>query len=69
MYIDHHIVILPSFQKNVLYALRSAHQGVSGMKARANATIYWPEMINNIRSTGITVNIVMKLHHVNPGSP
>ena len=51
IYMDHCIVILPSLQKHVLYALHSAHQGVSGMKARANATIYWPGIINNIRST------------------
>ena len=51
IYMDHRIVILPSLQKHVLYALHSAHHGVSGMKARANATIYWPGMINNIRST------------------
>ena len=48
---DHRIVIPPSLQKHVLYALHSAHQGVSGMKARANTTVYWPGMINNIRST------------------
>ena len=51
IYMDHHIVILPSLQKHVLYALHSAHQGVSGMKARENTTIYWPGMINNIHST------------------
>ena len=67
---DHRIVIPPSLQKHVLYVLHSAHQSVSGMKARANATIYWSGMINNIFSTRyITVNIVMKLHQVNSGSP
>ena len=51
IYMDRCIVILPSLQKHILYALHSVHQGVSGMKARANTTIYWPGMINNIRST------------------
>ena len=51
IYMDQCIVIPPSLQKHVLHALHSAHQGVSGMKARANATIYWLGMINNICST------------------
>ena len=42
IYMDHCIVIPSSLQKHVLYTLHSAHQGISGMTARANTTIYWP---------------------------
>ena len=51
IYMDHCIVIPPSLQKHVLYALNSAHQGVSGIKAMANTIIDWPVMTNNICST------------------
>ena len=51
IYMDHCIVTPSSLQKYISYALHSAHQDVSGMKARANTTIYWPGMINNIHST------------------
>ena len=63
---DHRIVIPPSLQKHVLYALHSAHQGVSGMKARANATIYWPGMINNIGSTSYNCK---HCNEIAPGQP
>ena len=69
IYIDHRIVIPPSLQKHVLYALHSAHQGVSGMKARANTTIYWPGMINNIRSTRCNCKHCNKIAPSQPKEP
>ena len=44
---DNHIVIPNSLKKNILH---SAHQGVCSMKSRANATVYWPGINNDIRN-------------------
>ena len=43
---DDHLVIPNNLRKNILRTLHSAHQGVSSMKSRANALLYWP-CINN----------------------
>ena len=48
--LDRRIVIPTSLQKRVLRCLHSAHQGVVGMKARANETVYWPGMDASIRN-------------------
>ena len=69
IYMNHRIVIPPSLQKHVLYALHSAHQGVSGMKARANTTIYWPGMINNIHSTRYNCKHCKEIAPSQPRSP
>jgi len=42
------IVIPTSLRKEVLECLHSAHQGVVGMKARAQSTVYWPGLSNAI---------------------
>ena len=52
VYLDQRVVIPSSLRKHVLESLHSANQGVSGMRRRANATVYWPGMstaINNYR--------------------
>ena len=54
---DRRIVIPVSLRKRILRCLHSAHQGVVGMKARANETVYWPGMdscIRNCRDTCAT---------------
>ena len=38
------IVVPKALRAEVLEALHSAHQGVAGMKARAEVTVYWPGM-------------------------
>ena len=38
------IVIPKSLRTKILHCLHAAHQGVDGMKTRANNTIYWPGM-------------------------
>ena len=46
------IVIPPSLRDRVLQSLHSAHQGVSQMYSRADASFFWPSMttdINNMR--------------------
>ena len=47
---DNRIVIPKKFRKQILISLHSAHQGVTGMKARANETVYWPGMDASIRN-------------------
>ena len=66
---DHLIVIRPSLQKHVFYALHSAQQGVSGMKARANTTICWPGMINNISSTRYNCKHCIEIAPSQPREP
>ena len=51
VYLDNRIVIPTSQRPNVLRSLHSALQGKVGMKARANGSIYWPEMNASIRNT------------------
>ena len=48
--LDRRIVIPVGYRKRVLRCLHSAHQGVVGMKARANETVYWPGMDACIRN-------------------
>ena len=42
--LDRRIVIPLPHRKRVLRCLHAAHQGVVGMKARANISVYWPRM-------------------------
>ena len=47
---DTRLVIPSNYQKNVLTTLHSAHQGVASMKHRANETVYWPGINNDLRN-------------------
>ena len=52
VYLDQRVVIPSKLRKLILESLHSANQGVSGMRRRANSTVYWPGMstsINNYR--------------------
>ena len=44
------IIIPTSYRKQVLQNLHAAHQGTSGMLARANQTVYWPGMHASVRN-------------------
>ena len=48
--LDRRIVVPVSLRKRVLRCLHSAHQGVAGMKSRANETVYWPGMDASLRN-------------------
>ena len=38
-------VVIPKFpRRKILHCLHATHQGVNGMKVRANDTVYWPGM-------------------------
>ncbi|XP_077968889.1 uncharacterized protein LOC144422865 [Styela clava] len=45
------IVVPPTYYKPILANLHSAHQGTSGMYARAKNALYWPGMNAAIRNT------------------
>jgi histone H3/H4 len=47
---DSRVVIPRSLRKQILANLHAANQGVSGMKARANQTVYWPGMDAQMRN-------------------
>ena len=69
------ILIPKPLRKKILHCLHSAHQGVDGMKARANDSVYWPGMnasIWNFRAncsfcttqlTSHQLNILSQSHH------
>ena len=42
------IIVPTSLQSEILEHLHGAHQGVSGMTARATAAVYWPGMLDDI---------------------
>ena len=44
------IVIPTSLRPTCLEALHAAHQGVTGMTARAKSSIYWPDITTDIRT-------------------
>ena len=48
--LDDRIVIPQALRKQILHSLHSAHQGCTGMKARANQCVYWPGMSKSISS-------------------
>ena len=54
VYLDQRVVIPSALRKLVLESLHSANQGVSGMRRRANATVYWPGMSTSIKNYRIT---------------
>ena len=45
------IVIPPSLRPTCLSALHAAHQGTSAMTAKAEASIFWPGITNDIQAT------------------
>ena len=45
------VVIPSSLRKEVLQGLHAAHQGVSGMQARAEQTVFWPGIYKDLVTT------------------
>ena len=54
VYLDQRVVIPSALRKLVLESLHSANQGVSGMRPRANDTVYWQGMSSSIKNYRIT---------------
>ena len=66
---DDCLVIPNNLRKSTLRALYSAHQGVSSMKSRANAAIYWPDVNNNIRNLRYTCHFCNEIAPQQPKEP
>ena len=45
------IVIPPNLRQYIICNLHSAHQGVSGMLARAQTIVFWPGILSDLNST------------------
>ena len=67
--LDRRLVIPSSLREKVLQTLHAAHQGVTGMSARANQSIYWPGMnscICNYRANCKTCSTNAPSQHKEP---
>ena len=65
------IVIPPALRGPILDALHSAHQGVSVMRARANDTVYWPDInvdIARVRDQCMSCHQMAKSNPMQPPS-
>ena len=60
---NNRIVIPRCLRSEVLEHLHSAHQGVTGMRARVGMCMYWPGCDNDVR------NVRMRCHDCNAGAP
>ena len=66
---DERIVIPKNYRKTILELLHVAHQGVTTMKRRANKSVYWPGMnndLNNIRENCKYCNEIARQHTKEP---
>ena len=60
------IVIPPSLRDQVLETLHAAHQGVTSMNARANASIFWPRITIQIQELRYNCQ---GCHRIAPSTP
>ena len=67
--LDRRIVIPKPLRKKILHCLHSAHQGVDGMKARANDSVYWPGMNASIRNFRANCSICTTIAPSQPREP
>ena len=63
------IVIPPSLRENVLTTLHSAHQGVTAMIARAEASIFWPGITPAIKAVRLHCNHCNRMAPSQPNAP
>ena len=66
---ENRIVIPPSLRKVVLDCLHATHQGVAGMKARANRSVYWPGIGAAISSKRAQCRSCNKIAPSQPAEP
>ena len=68
MYKDR-VVIPPSLQAEVLDSLHSAHQGVTSMLARAEASVYWPGITTDITNKRASCHQCSRMAPSQPAAP
>lgn len=69
VYLDQRVVIPSKLRKLILESLHSANQGVSGMRRRANATVYWPRMSSTINNYRVHCNDCQRNAPSQPAEP
>ena len=55
------VVIPPCLRKDVLHALHSAHQGVSGITLNAQDTVFWPGITRDIELERLSCSLCTKI--------
>ena len=63
------VVIPPSLRQDVLSTLHAAHQGTTSMTSRAEASVFWPGISNDINSARYTCNHCNRNAPSNPSAP
>ena len=63
------VVVPPALRPNVLSTLHAAHQGVSGMIARAESSVFWPGITTDIMTTRDRCSHCNRMAPSNPGAP
>ena len=69
VYLDHCVVTPSTLRKTILESLHSANQGVTGMRMRANSSVYWPGMTSAIKNYRLTCQDCDKHGPSLPGEP
>ncbi|GAB1597479.1 hypothetical protein Ahia01_000965400, partial [Argonauta hians] len=63
------VVVPPSLRHEVLSTLHSAHQGTSSMISRAEASVFWPGIVNDIHNMRLTCSHCNRNAPSNPKAP
>lgn len=63
------IIIPPSLRKEVLTALHAAHHGVTSMTARAESSVFWPGITNDIINTRKVCDHCNRMAPSQPSAP
>ena len=63
------VVVPPALRPNVLSTLHAAHQGVSGMIARAESSVFWPGITTDIKTMRDRCSHCNRIAPSNPGAP
>lgn len=63
------VLVPPALRPNVLSTLHSAHQGISGMIARAESSVFWPGITTDIKNIRERCSQCDRNAPSNPGAP
>ena len=63
------VVVPPTLREEVLSSLHAAHQGVSSMYARAESSVFWPGITNDISKLRASCNQCNRSAPSNPNAP
>ena len=63
------VVVPPALRQDILSALHAAHQGVTSMISRAEASVFWPGITRDITATRTECNTCNRNAPSNPNAP